>query len=185
MACNHTLIIFPLVETPDADTLLEGRPGGWDGIYLHAVVAQNKNMYSFKNGWIPQSLSYIYIFLHCLPLKWLPIVLLKSTSRATKEADITPLTYGYILRYLGLWILMSTCYGWKREGFGVFTPFDQEANPCPYCLRKFMSKSCFDFITHKLSFTKNNSPPYVDKLWKIHQMVMAWNDHMTSIFLSS
>ena len=33
----------PLVNTPDADPLFEGQTWGWDGIDLHAVVAQNKN----------------------------------------------------------------------------------------------------------------------------------------------
>ena len=67
---------FPLVDTPAADTLFEEQTWGWDGIYCRAVVAQNQNEPSFKKLWIPQSLSYIEIFLHCLPLKWLRIVLL-------------------------------------------------------------------------------------------------------------
>ena len=64
---------FPLVENPSTGTLLEGQTWGWDGIDLHAVVAQNQNEPYFKNGWIPQRLSYIDIFLHFLPLKWLVI----------------------------------------------------------------------------------------------------------------
>ena len=60
---------FPLVETPSAATLFEGHIWGWDGIYRHAVVSKNQNEPSLKNGWIPQNLSYIDIFLHCIPLK--------------------------------------------------------------------------------------------------------------------
>ena len=67
---------FPSVDTPAADTLFEGQIWGWDGINFRAVVAQNQNGPSLQNGWIPQSLSYIDIFLHCLPLKWLRIFLL-------------------------------------------------------------------------------------------------------------
>ena len=33
-----------------------------------------------------------------------------------KEADIAPLTLGDPLRYLCLWIFMSTCSGCKRGG---------------------------------------------------------------------
>ena len=66
----------PLVDTPDADTLFEGKTWGWDGIDCRAVVAQNQNEPSFKNFWIPLSLSYIGILLHCFPLKLLKIVLL-------------------------------------------------------------------------------------------------------------
>ena len=59
-----------LVHTPADDTLFEGQTWGWYGINLRAVVAQNQNENFFKNGCIPQSLSYIEMFLHCLPLKW-------------------------------------------------------------------------------------------------------------------
>ena len=99
---------FPLIETPSYDKLFEGHTWGWDGIYCRAVLAQNHNEPSFKNGWIPQSLSYFDTFLNCLPLKCLRIVLLPSTAMATKEEYISPLTYGVVLCYLGLWILMST-----------------------------------------------------------------------------
>ena len=47
----------PLVVTFAIDTLFEGQTWGWDGIDFHAVAAQNQNDPSFKNVWIPQSLS--------------------------------------------------------------------------------------------------------------------------------
>ena len=54
----------PLVDTPDADILFEGQTWGWGVIDCCAVVAHNQNAPSFKNGLIPQRLSYIEIFLH-------------------------------------------------------------------------------------------------------------------------
>ena len=54
--------------------------------------------------------------------------------RDIEEADIATLTYGDLLRYLGLWILMYICYGWKREDFWSVTPFDKEANTRPFRL---------------------------------------------------
>ena len=102
-----------------------------------------------------------------------------------EEADIAPLTYGYLLRYLGQWILISTCSVWKRKYFWGVTPFDQETNPCPYRLGEFMSKCCFNAITRELRFTKTIPPPYVYTFWKIHHMAKAWNYHTTSIFLVS
>ena len=70
-----------------------------------------------------------------------------------KEADIATLTYEYLLRYLGLGILIPTCSGWKREDFWSVTPFYKEANPCPYCLKELMSKRIFNAITRELRFT--------------------------------
>ena len=97
MTWNQPPDKFPLVEPPTDDKLFEGHTRGWDGIDCCAVVAHNQNNTPFKNGWNPQILSYIKIFLHFLPLKWLIIVLLPSTSRAMKEVDIDPLPYGYLL----------------------------------------------------------------------------------------
>ena len=102
-----------------------------------------------------------------------------------EESDIAPFKYGDLLRYLGIWLLMSTFFGWKRGGIWSVTPFDPEANPFPYRMGGFMSKLCFNAITRELRFTNNNPPPYVDKFWNFFQMVKACNYHMTSIFLVS
>ena len=106
-------------------------------------------------------------------------------SRATKEADIAPLELGDLLLYLGLLVLMPTCYGWKRGNFWSVTPFDQEANQCSNFLREFMYKCRFNTITLDIRFTNTNPPPYVDRFWKIRKMVESWNDHMTYIFRAS
>ena len=127
-----------LVNTPADEKLFEGQTWGWDGTNRRSVVAQDYNEPSFKNVWIPQILSYIKILIHCLPLNLLRIVLLPSMYRYIKEAGIAPSTYVYLLGYLGLWLLISTCYGWKRKNFWSVTPFDQEKNPCHYLLREFM-----------------------------------------------
>ena len=75
---------------------------------------------------------------------------------------------------------------WMEEGgFCSVTPFDQEENPCSYCLGEFISKFCFKAITSELRFTKNNNSYYVDQFWQIIQMVKVWNDQMTSILLYS
>ena len=92
----------PSVDNPASDILFEGQAWGWDGIDRRAMVAQNHNEPTFKNGWIPQSLSYINIFLNSLTLKWLRIVFLPSTSRSLKEAGISLLRLVDLLRYLGL-----------------------------------------------------------------------------------
>ena len=88
---------IPSVNTPVSDAMFEGHTWRWYGIYCRDLLAQNQNEPSFKYGWIPQSLSHIDIFLHCLPIKWLRIFFLVSMYRATKEAYIDPLTYGYLL----------------------------------------------------------------------------------------
>ena len=43
-----------------------------------------------------------------------------------------------------------------------------------------MSKIRFNAITRELRFNNTNPPPYVDKPWKIGQMVKVWNEHTTA-----
>ena len=75
---------------------------------------------------------------------------------------------------------------WMGEGrFFSVTPFDKAANPFPYCLSEFMSKCQFNSIISDFRFSNTNPLPYVDKSCKILQMVTAWKDHITSIFLAS
>ena len=40
---------FPLVDTPDDETIFEGQTWRWDGIDRRAVVSHNQNEPSLKN----------------------------------------------------------------------------------------------------------------------------------------
>ena len=158
---------------------------GWNGIYRHSVVSQNHNEPSFKIVWISQSLSYIDIFLNCLPLKCLIIFILPSTYRAMKEAVISLFTLEDVLRYFGLWLLLSICSGWNRGGFIVSPPLINSQIHSPISLLNSCLNATSNAITRERRFNNTNPPPYVDRFWEIHQMVKAWNDHMTFIFLDS
>ena len=45
------------VENPATNTLIKVQTWGWDGINRRAVIAQNHNGPSFKNGCTPQILA--------------------------------------------------------------------------------------------------------------------------------
>ena len=131
------------------------------------MVEQNQNELSFKNFWSLQSLYYINIFLHCLPFKWFRIALLPSMSRDMKEADIAPSTLGDILRYLGLWPLMSICSGWRRGICEATPPLIKRQTHAPITSGDSCLNNRFNAITRELRFINTNPPPYVDKFWKI------------------
>ena len=116
MTWNHLPYIFLWYTLLLLTHCLRDIHGG--GIASIAVLRYHRIIMRFspKNGWITQNLSYIDIFLHCLLLKRLIIVFLPSTYRSMKEADIPLLAYGYLLRYLGLWLLMSTCSALYERG---------------------------------------------------------------------
>ena len=69
--------------------------------------------------------------------------------------------------------------GFKRDDFWSTASFDEDNNPCPYNLRKYMSKARFDAITAALTFTDKAAPTYTDRFW---DMITAWNANMAANF---
>jgi uncharacterized membrane protein len=64
---------------------------------------------SFTDGWTPQRKTFLEIFLHLFPLKFFTNVIVKGTSNAVVGVDSVRTTIGEMLRYVGMWLLMS-CY---------------------------------------------------------------------------
>ncbi len=62
---------------------------------------------------------------------------------------------------------------------------DEVENPCPYLLKKYMSRKRFKIITRELRFTDCNKPPFLDRFWEVRQMVIEWNRNMAAVFSSS
>jgi hypothetical protein len=92
---------------------------------------------SFKENWDPTlSESWLTLFLWLFPAKWLKLApLAEMNKKLDKE-----MTWGELIRYLGLWFLMSSVGGgFKKSDFWSTFPFDKRENPCPYNFCKFMS----------------------------------------------
>ena len=99
-----------------------------------------------------------------------------------------PVTFGELLQFLGICLLMSTSLGWSQDEFWIYidesTPRDQEADGCPYNFWAFMMQRRFKAISRNLSYTDANPPTFVDKFWEVRQMIKAWNAHMANVFLA-
>ncbi len=95
------------------------------------------------------------------------------------------MTFGELLRFLGLCLLMATCSRWTVDQcWNYYTiPRNQEEDPRPYNSRTFMSKRRFHVINRYLVFTNVQQPAFVDKFWLIRLMIKSWNNHMAGIFL--
>ena len=174
----------PNTRLPNGSVLYDDQAWAWDGIDQMTSAYPDKPKPSFKRGWSPQGKTYMDIFLHCLPMTWISTVLLAATSASMEKDDVQPLSFGELIRYIGLWLLMSTCQGWKRQDFWSQLDFDEEEDPCPYRFGKYMSKRRFDSITKHLTFTNVNPPSYRDRIWEVRQMIKAWNDNMAAMFLA-
>jgi hypothetical protein len=107
--------------------------------------------------------------MHFFPMTWFSAVLLPQTSAGVVNSGTTPVTFGELLRFLGIRLLMSTCSGWKVDEFWNYdtVPRDQEEDPCPYNFRAFMAKRRFQCINQYLKFTNVQRPAYVDKFWSV------------------
>ena len=173
--------------------LYEGQLWGWDGV--NQCITMGGGDYdepSFPNRWTPQGKSYLNLFFYFFPMVWLKTVLLVKTNEAVLAGGgymaANPVTFGELLRFLGICLLMSTSSGWSQDEFWNYinesAPRDQEANGCPYNFRAFMMQRRFKAISRNLSYTDANPPTFVDKFWEVRQMIKAWNAHMANVFLA-
>ncbi len=94
-----------------------------------------------------------------------------------------PLTFGELLCFLGIHLLMATCSGWNTDQFWNYDDIsrDQEEDPCLYNFKNFMSKRRFIAIGWCLNFTNVEKPAFLDKIWQVCQMIKAWNDHLATM----
>ena len=79
--------------------------------------------------------SYIDYFIYFLPVEWMKDVLLVMTS---KNLEGSPVSWGEMLTYLGLWLLMSsiTTGGNKRAYWDNSYPSSFKGDP--FRLQSFM-----------------------------------------------
>jgi len=95
-----------------------------------------------------------------------------------------PVQYGEFLRWLGLWFLMATVVGPRRRDFWSSPPID-EFDGAPFCLNKWISRTCFEAILSSLRFTDSAPLTQKDGFWEIRQLIDAWNENMDANFRSS
>ena len=91
---------------------------------------------------------------------------------------------GEFLRWIGIWLLLSTKLGFKRSEYWSIKPIELYNGP-PYRLNELMSSNRFEAIFAALTLTDKKSPPYKDRFWQVCQMIAMWNEHMGKNFVPS
>jgi len=168
--------------------LFEGQSWGWDGIDCRQMPGGG-DMINHRSLRVSPPLGRPTSSSSCTSSRWcgsLPSYCRSpQTSAGVVDAGTTPVTFGKLLRFLGICLLMSTCSGWNVEEFWNYdiVPRDQEEDPRPYNFCAFMAKRRFQCINRYLKFTSVQRPAFVDKFWSIRQMIKSWNDQMARIFL--
>ena len=104
---------------------------------------------------------------------------------ATNEAiEGNTLTLGELLKYFGIWLLMSTfitsCN--RRYWFGDSSqPSIREGAPSR--LGHYMNGYRFDQITSATRFTMREPPTWKDRFHQVNYFIKAFNDHINIIFI--
>jgi hypothetical protein len=91
------------------------------------------------------------------------------------------LTYGELLRWIGIWFLMATTQGTKRHDFWSVAPTNIFDN-ASFRLNHLMSRDRFDSILKPLGYTICPAPDYPDRFHEVREMIEAWNENMQNNF---
>ena len=177
-------------DPPIVNDLYKGQSWDWDGIDHRIVAGGNYNEPLFPNGWTPLGKSFLDLFLYFFPMAWFTVVLLEKTSKAIQQfggnGNTQPVTFGEMIHFLGIRLLMSTQQGWSIGDYWNYSNEvrDQETCPCPFNMPNFMSFQRFQSIQRFLTYTDVQAPTFIDRFWEIRQMIKAWNMLMANVFLS-
>ena len=98
-----------------------------------------------------------------------------------KNINGETVTYGEFLRWLGIWLLIASVVGPKRDAFFLNKPCD-EFSEAPFRVSHYMSRRRFDKILHAIRFHKTAAPDYRDRFWEVRELIDAWNYNMQKIF---
>jgi len=170
--------------------LFEGQEWGWDGIDQRATLGGAMyNGPSFAEGWTPQRKTLMEIFLHVFPLEFFTTVIVEATNNALVATNSARTSLGEMLRYVGMWMLMSCFvkspdYFW-HQGSAEDRDEDDENDTPSFSFHRYMSRRRFVSITSAFRFTNAAPPNFRDKFWEVREMIAAWNDHMAKIFLAA
>ena len=167
------------------DTAVEGgfvapTADAWGGICPRKMLNVPNNNPSLK-GVTEETvggITYLKMFLIALPVTYLKETVINETN---KNLEGDPLTWGEFLRWLGLWLFMSTVAGFGRREFFSSVEINNNTG-APYRLNCWMSMRRSEAILGALSFTKRQPPVYKDRFWEVREMMDAFNNHMADIF---
>ena len=126
--------------------------------------------------------SYIDYYLYFLPTTYLKMVLIKETNA---QDDKNPITWGELLVYIGIWLLMATTVaGCDRRCYWENSPISPWKG-APYRFNEYMNYTRFEHITRNLTFTNIPFPNFRDKFHEVRLLIAAFNQHMSDVFIPS
>jgi hypothetical protein len=142
---------------------------------------------TFANEWSPNGKPFIEIFIHFLSCYFLEDTIIEATSNALLVVNAVRTTFGELLQYIGMMMLMLCYmkfpnYFWKMATRMGNESEDEEKDIPLFTFNRYMSRRRILAITSALQFTLKQPPSFRDKFWQIWDLILAWNKHMRTIF---
>ena len=172
---------------PTNETLGEtNQQWGWDGIdqrnrsnfFDVSPVLQHRLPNLCRNTICGNAI--VHLFLILFPRRFLEEMVLESTNKNLQE-DCSEITFGELLRFIGLWFFLATTSGFSRRDYFSSLSVNVKFG-APYRLNQYMSRNRFEQILQAISYTNKTPPSYLDRFWEVRDIIKAWNDNMENVF---
>jgi hypothetical protein len=125
---------------------------------------------------------FLQLFEGLFPKTYVETILIPETNK--KMGRDPPVTYGEFLRWVGLWVIMSTVDGSERRSFWATTT-PNIFKGAPFRLQQYMSRNRFEAILSAITYTNEKPPQYKDRFWEVRQLINEWNANMNAHFVPS
>ena len=122
----------------------------------------------------------LQLFEHLFPRQYVEDVIIIKMNKKLK----LPCSYGEFLRWIGIWVLISTVNGCDRHAFWL-TKVISIYEGTPFWLGKFMTRSQFEEILLNICYTNEEPPVLLDRFWEVCSLIAAWNSNMATQFTPS
>jgi hypothetical protein len=156
---------------------------GWDGIDHRQRMNVLDVSPTFNHGLLEQSnhlsnSALVSMFIRFFPSSYLENVILKATNEDIGDEPLV--TFGELLRFIGIWFFLATTSGHGRREFWSTHPVVPRVGAPYRC--QWMTRNRFEAILKALAFTCSEPPSYVDRFWEVRDLITEWNTNMTKKF---
>ena len=168
----------PVVTTEEG--LHAGQEWGWSGFCNRKREGgvREKAKINGLSEIALQGLSYLDMFSLFFPRQWFEDVVMENLKQTEGLHDIG---FGEVVRWIGIWLLLSTTIKMDRKKFWAAKQVDRE-DGAPFRLNDLMSWRRFEKIHQSMVYTNEEPPQYKDRFWEVRQMIKRWNENVMENF---
>ena len=163
--------------------LMEGQEWGWGGFCnrkKEGGVREKAKLIGVSEVMLG-GLDLVKMFLIFFPRVWFEQTVVKQLKKVDGLHNVE---FGEMLRWIGIWLLLSTTVRLDRKKFWSTAAVDRESG-APFRLNDLMLNKRFETILQNIMYTDVDPPQYKDRFWEVRQMIDEWNKNMAEKFSPS